>query len=465
MMTRSSSTSSPRKLQNPIDDHDRISKLPDELLQMIVSKLSTEEAIRTSLLSSRWVDVWKWMSHLVLDMRNVLETTPKEHKHLHRVSVRLARSMTEVINNHRGDLESCIIQLYVSQYIDFTLQNWIHSLTSLKHTKDLTLINYIPYITRYKRANLLSLLQDTFSHHSLSSLSLCGFSLIGPHAFSKCKNLKTLKLIDIFISQPSVLSGFLAAFCSLEVIVLNASFLNPHGVLKIENNNLKFLQFSFHYEIDRMEVYATCLNVLCIDNRFIKAMRDNFILVAPNIQVNKNAWLDYGIDCPHLYFNVSSNIAQEERNIWHELLGSKLYCMRRNGCLSVSVDITDPKEVEILKEVLLRNWTKLVMELEIFFKKKKAPREEGECSTNDTTHEKLFPNAGLCFNNVRLYNFDGSKEEEFAFVSRLVMQERVLKMMIETSLFPPMKKFNAETAVAKLMKLPKCYKHLKIECF
>ncbi|KAL0796197.1 hypothetical protein Bca101_067574 [Brassica carinata] len=96
-------------------------------------------------------------------------------------------------------------------------------------------------------------------------------------------------------------------------------------------------------------------------------MRDNFILVSPNIQVNKNAWLDHG-DCPHLYYNVSSNLAQEDKNIWHKLLGSNFDDMRRSGCLSVSVDITDPKEMEILKEVLLRYWTKLVMELEIFFK-------------------------------------------------------------------------------------------------
>ncbi|KAG2329977.1 hypothetical protein Bca52824_001157 [Brassica carinata] len=429
MTTGSLSTWSPKILQYDIDDHDRISKLPDVLLQKIVSKLSTEEAVRTSILSSRWVDVWKCMSHLVLDTREVLDITTKEHKDLHRLSVLLARSMTKVINNHRAHLESCIVHHYVSQLKNGTLQNWIHSLTT----------------------NLLSLHPDTFSHHGLSSLSLCGYTLIGPHAFRKCKNLKTLKLTNIFISQPSVLSGNLAAFSSLEVIVLNVNFPTPHGVLKIENNSLKFLQLSFPYEIDRMEVYATCLNVLDIDSR-----------------LTKNAWLDHG-DCPHLYYNVSSSLPQEEKNIWHELLGRNFDDIRRFGCLSVSVDITDPKEMEILKEVLLRYWTKLVMELEIFSRyihdlKKKAPREKGETSTSDRTHEKPFPKACLCFYNVRLYNFDGSKEKEFAFVSRLVMQERVIKMMIETSLFPPTKKFNAEASVAKMMELPKCNKHLKIEC-
>ncbi|KAG2314792.1 hypothetical protein Bca52824_017914 [Brassica carinata] len=405
MTTGSLSKSSPRMLQYHIDDHDRISKLPDVLLLMIVSKLSTEEAVRTSVLSSRWVDVWKCMSHLILDTIGVLDTTPEEHKHLHRLSV---------INDHRGHLESCIVHHYISQLKNGTLQNWIHSLTRLKHTKDLALINYIHATRRYNEANFLSLLPDTFSHYSLSSLSLCGYTLIGPHAFSKCKNLKTLKLINIFISKASVLSGFLAAFPFLEVILLNVNFLTPHGVLKIENNSLKFLQLSFPNDIDRMEVYATCLNVLDIDRSFMNAMRDNFILVAPNIQVNKNAWLDHG------------------KNIWHDLLGSNFDDMRRSRCLSVSVDITDPQEMEILKEVLLRYWTKLVMELDL---KNKATREKGETST------------------------------KFSFVSRLLMQEKVMNMMIETSLFPPTKKFNAEASVAKLMELPKCNKHLKIECF
>ena len=46
---------------------------------------------------------------------------------------------------------------------------------------------------------------------------------------------------------------------------------------------------------------------------------------------------------------------------------SDFHEMRRSGCLSVSVDLTDPEEVEILKEVLLM-WTDLLMEFEILFK-------------------------------------------------------------------------------------------------
>ncbi|CAF2048875.1 F-box protein At3g60790-like [Brassica napus] len=470
-MTARSSSSPRRNHQYPIDDHDLISKLPDELLQMILSKLSIEEAVRTSVLSSRWVDVWKWRSHLVLDMNKVLDTTPD--KDLAYVSFKLARSMTKVIkNHHRGHLESCIIHYDVLQCKNATLQSWIHTATQLKHTKILTLTNRMPgYLRGYKITSYLRLLPDTFSHHSLTSLSLCGFLVITPHAFGNCENLKTLKLLNIAIPQASDLSEVLAACTSLEVIVLQVNFLSQYGVLKIENNNLKFLQVTFPYEIDRIEVYATCLDVL--DIRFIKGKRENFILAGPNIQVNKNAWVsDHGIHTPHLFYNVSSYLAQEKKIICRELLVSDFHDMRRDGSLSVTVDITDPKEVEIVKEVLLMWATNKMIELEIFFKNKKAPRDEGECSTNNRTHKilledaKPFPNAAFRVYNVRLYNFDGSNEEEFAFASRLVTQKTVVrKMMIETSSFPPTKKLNAEAAVAKLMELPKGYKRLRIECF
>ncbi|KAL0756601.1 hypothetical protein Bca101_094269 [Brassica carinata] len=421
MTTRSSSsTSSPRKLQYHIDDHDWISKLPDELLQTILSKLSTEEAVRTSRLSSRWMDVWKWRSHLVLDMNKVLETTPDEV--LHRVSVELARSMTKTTSIPCDGMS----QLY-------WLESW---------------------------GPIVMLPGSTPAGGEL----LIPVTKVGTGPSGSGKNLPA-------IPQASDLSGVLAACTSLEVIVLQVDFLTQDGVLKIENNSVKFLQVTFPYEIDRIEVYVTCLDVL--DIRFIKGKRENFIIAGPNIQVNKNAWVsDHGIHTPRLVYNVSSYLAQEKKIICREVLVSDFHDMRRDGSLSVTVDMTDPKEVEIVKEVLLMWATNKMIELEIFFKNKKAPKDEGECSTNNRAHKNLledakpFPTATFRVYNVRLYNFDGSNKEEFAFASRLVTQKTVVrKMMIETTSFPPTKKLNAEAAVAKLMELPKGYKRLRIECF
>ena len=39
-------------------DDDRISALPDEILQLMLSHLTTEEATRTSVLSNPWLTLW-----------------------------------------------------------------------------------------------------------------------------------------------------------------------------------------------------------------------------------------------------------------------------------------------------------------------------------------------------------------------------------------------------------------------
>lgn len=58
---------------------------------------------------------------------------------------------------------------------------------------------------------------------------------------------------------------------------------------------------------------------------------------------------------------------QEKKRIWLELLVSQFYNMKRYGSLSVSVDVRNPNELKILKEVLLL-WNEEMKDLEIIFK-------------------------------------------------------------------------------------------------
>ncbi|KAJ1391948.1 Leucine-rich repeat domain superfamily [Sesbania bispinosa] len=51
-------------LDNMEEPSDFISRLPDEVLLSILSLLSIDEGVRTSILSKRWVSVWTKTTHL-----------------------------------------------------------------------------------------------------------------------------------------------------------------------------------------------------------------------------------------------------------------------------------------------------------------------------------------------------------------------------------------------------------------
>ncbi|VVA99372.1 unnamed protein product [Arabis nemorensis] len=51
---------------------DQISNLPDDVLITILTSLSTEEAVKTCILSKRWENVWKQLPFLNFDMKYTL---------------------------------------------------------------------------------------------------------------------------------------------------------------------------------------------------------------------------------------------------------------------------------------------------------------------------------------------------------------------------------------------------------
>ncbi|KAL1205589.1 F-box protein [Cardamine amara subsp. amara] len=132
----------------------------DDVLLLIIPRLSTEEAIRTSVVSKRWKHVWKQMSHLVFDMLRIIKS--KKLRDLDGLN-RVATSMTTVINNHYGHLESCEITHFSYQGLNGMLNTWIRLLTCVKHTKVLTLRRYIDIFDRERKVFYISL--DSFSHH------------------------------------------------------------------------------------------------------------------------------------------------------------------------------------------------------------------------------------------------------------------------------------------------------------
>ncbi|CAH8320209.1 unnamed protein product [Eruca vesicaria subsp. sativa] len=441
-----------------VNTDDWISKISNDLLLEILSKLSTKEAIRTSVLSKRWVNVWKKTSQLCLDMRTIANTTTL----LPDVSHQAAKSVTNVIKDHCGRLEKCSIYHDSDQCVNGMLKFWVQLLVIVKHTKDLTLENFS---LNRKRNVTLDLPPRSFSHPSLTSLSLGRYKLEAPHAFSDGRNLKNLKLIGIS-AEIEVFNAVLASCTSLEVLALKTSCISKGGSLKIENHNLKFLYLSCS-RIKCIEVFSPSLDILSIGS--LSCEIENVVIASPRLHFNRNYWAT-GKIFPHTSYYISCP-QQGEKSIGNEIMmnGSNV-CMKMFASMSVSVDLTNAKEVEMLKQVLAA-WPGDMYEVEILFKGNNAARNESESSsvgyTQNTFWEdtKPFPSAKFRAYTVWLSNFSGSYEE-FALASRMITQGTVVRcMMIRPSSVSPAKKLEIEAAIARLKELPKGDEDLAIVKF
>ncbi|XP_071924443.1 F-box/LRR-repeat protein At2g42730-like [Coffea arabica] len=82
---------------------DRISQLPDEILVFILSLLTLKEAAQTSVLSSRWINLWKYTPRLDFDASASLDRIERNPKKLlGRESGRYVNWVNRVMQLHQG---------------------------------------------------------------------------------------------------------------------------------------------------------------------------------------------------------------------------------------------------------------------------------------------------------------------------------------------------------------------------
>ncbi|CAA7026348.1 unnamed protein product [Microthlaspi erraticum] len=453
-----------RRRNDLVQNVDRISKLPDHVLLVILGKLSTEEAIQTSKLSTRWEGVWKQIPNLNFDMK-------KTNKHFNGQSLAhrsgfIAELITKVINNHDGDLECCEIKHFPYQWQDGTLETWIQTLIHVKSTKDLSLINCTDL--RWRRS-VLHLPPNTFSHPTLTSLLLRRYDLEAAHAFNNCRNLTILNLVTI-CAEVGVFNAVIASCPSLKVLLLDIEWNDGTGCLEIKNSKLKILHLACN-DINSIEVTAPLLDFFSVD---FHITRSNLTLIAPRLlQLTKNCWTAY-TDVSYISYNISCD-DQVKGNIESEFIVSKIDdYLPWVKCLAVSVDLTNPKEVNMLHRVLTKwdKWGRKIKNLKIFFKQNNGPKQEGESSILEAQQKKWNGKSSLFSIDIRveavwLYNFSGLNKEEFELVSSLTQRKRkaTKKVMIKTLSIPENKKLEIEAAMAKLMKLSKGRKKFSVNFF
>ncbi|RHN76878.1 putative F-box domain, leucine-rich repeat domain, L domain-containing protein [Medicago truncatula] len=167
------------------EEPDRISCLPGDVIDRILLRLPIRDAVRTSVLSNKWRYKWATMPNLVFNKQRVSATAPFV------IGGKLLAIIDHVLLLYSGPINK--FKLSDCGVISVTaLDRWIFHLTR-RSIKDLVL--GISKGQSYKIPWCL------FSCQSLLHLSLSYCLLKPPSTIEGFKNLKSLKLDHITMSQ------------------------------------------------------------------------------------------------------------------------------------------------------------------------------------------------------------------------------------------------------------------------
>ncbi|VVA15516.1 PREDICTED: F-box/FBD/LRR-repeat [Prunus dulcis] len=198
-------------------ESDRISNLPSDVIEQILSHLPMREAVRTSVLSSNWRYKWAMLRHLVFDDRCV-----STQKHITFVDI-----VDHVLLGHIGPIHKFRLS-HRGRPANWDIDFWILHL-SRNSIKELILEIWGEY--HYRIPSYL------FSCQNMIHLELLRCVLKPPPTFKGFRNLKSLVISHVILGQ-DVFQSLIACCPLLERLTL-IEFDFAH--LKIDAPNLQFL--------------------------------------------------------------------------------------------------------------------------------------------------------------------------------------------------------------------------------
>ncbi|KAK8300188.1 hypothetical protein V6Z12_D05G371200, partial [Gossypium hirsutum] len=335
---------------------DFIRNLHNEVLARIISDLPAIEAIRTTLLSKRWKDLWRYASRLDFDPKGVRKLCGDDIDDPREEISRVVKNIENVLLSHKRNLISCRIVHLLSSCRNGDVEKWIKYLTSEKKVQELAFRcdDFQHQFYRRSRSGLgLNLPSGIFSCETLQSLEFTHYSIRSDSPFHHCHNLKTLKLYHCAISTET-----------LEAIVSSCDLLERLSVCSSPSRLKQVRIFSQTVKTVELEslrsqgIYLSTQSLGVLVLHSMKFQAKNLVIHAPNLRVftatrkpiTKNSdnitkiaeILEY---CTHLLtpVNYEANDPMEDLNLFMNLRE-----------LTIDLDLNDRREMLILCIVLQR---------------------------------------------------------------------------------------------------------------
>ncbi|ESW05141.1 hypothetical protein PHAVU_011G155500 [Phaseolus vulgaris] len=428
------------------EELDIINQLPGAVLSQIISSLSIDEAVRSSVLSKQWKPLWKQTSCLDFDGRRMVNPLSQLNNSLPKsmsfdpIKVsQYAEAYDEIVNQvlhlHLGDLISCRFRHFRQHLCAGDVEKWVEFVIMKKGLSSLNLecdqliqdVHHI-YLDTSPDGEI-EFKPRIFSN--LYSLELTNYTLNieTPFAFESCEKLRILKLKKI-VMEDATINGILDKCLCLEKFSLTKS--SGFKKLNIMNSSLKYLKLKL-LMLSELNVFVLNLQVVMLNSLICPP--EGLRISTPNIdsfyyiynalfQTSQSHQLNQSVlKAQDIFENCSDLLGSRTMNIFQNLL-----------LLSIDLDLNNIREALSLSFILkscvhLKN-------LEITIPDDKSNDGSHDCSLpfpNSTFWERK----GVYYNCINykleyatIKGFKG-KEQEVKFVKHIITNaNRVKKITI-----------------------------------